>query len=65
MSGLTSETLILLALSLPALGALGIAATGRSPNLREAVTLTAAGANFIVVMTLFGRVLDGERPAAG
>ncbi len=65
MSGLTSETLILLALCLPALGAVGIAATGRSPNLREAVTLAAAGANFVVVMTLLARVLDGERPAAG
>jgi len=65
MSGLTSETLVLLALSLPALGAVGIAATGRIPNLREAVTLTAAGANFVVVMTLLVRVLDGERPAAG
>jgi len=65
MSGLASETLILLALCLPALGAFGIAAAGRIPNLREAVTLSAAGANFVVVMTLLGRVLDGERPTAG
>jgi multicomponent Na+:H+ antiporter subunit D len=65
MSGLTSETLILLALCLPALGAVGIAAAGRIPNLREAVTLTTAGANFVVVMTLLDRVLDGERPTAG
>jgi multicomponent Na+:H+ antiporter subunit D len=65
MSGLTSETLILLALSLPALGAAGIAMAGRIANLREAVTLTAAGATFAVVMTLLVRVLDGERPAAG
>jgi len=65
MTGLTSETLILLALCLPALGALGIAASSRIPNLREAVTLATAGANFVVVMTLLGRVLDGERPTAG
>jgi multicomponent Na+:H+ antiporter subunit D len=65
MTGLTSETLILLALSLPALGAVGIAAASRIPNLREAVTLATAGANFVVVMTLLGRVLDGERPVAG
>ncbi|MFQ5565526.1 MAG: proton-conducting transporter membrane subunit [Paracoccaceae bacterium] len=65
MSGLTSETLILLALGLPALGALGIAVAGRIPNLREAVTLGTAAATFAAVMTLLGRVLDGERPAAG
>ncbi len=65
MSGLTSETLVLLALSLPALGAVGIAIAARIPNLREAVTLTAAGANFVVVGTLLVRVLDGERPVAG
>jgi multicomponent Na+:H+ antiporter subunit D len=65
MTGLTSESLILLALGLPALGAVGIAAASRIPNLREAVTLATAGANFVVVMTLLGRVLDGERPTAG
>jgi multicomponent Na+:H+ antiporter subunit D len=65
MSGLTSETLLLLALCLPALGAVAIAITSRIPNLREAVTLTTAGGNFVVVMTLLSRVLDGERPAAG
>jgi multicomponent Na+:H+ antiporter subunit D len=65
MSGLTSETLILLALCLPALGAVGIALANRIPNLREAVTLAIAGVNFTVVMTLLFRVLDGERPSAG
>ena len=65
MTGMASETLVLIALLLPALGALGIALTGRIPNLREAVTLTTAGANFLVVTTLLFRVLDGERPAAG
>lgn len=65
MSGTTSESLVLLALGLPALGALGIAAAGRFPNLREAVTLTAAGSTFVTVMTLLTRVLAGERPVAG
>jgi len=65
MSGMTSETLVLLALALPALGVLGIAAAGRWPNLREAVTLATAGGTFLAVMTLLGRVLDGERPVAG
>jgi multicomponent Na+:H+ antiporter subunit D len=65
MSAMTSETLVLLALALPALGALGIAAAGRIPNLREAVTLAAAGSTFVAVITLLGRVLDGERPMAG
>ncbi|MCH8951973.1 MAG: monovalent cation/H+ antiporter subunit D family protein [Proteobacteria bacterium] len=65
MSGPASETLVLLALGLPALGAVGIAITGRIANLREAVTLSAAGATFAVVTTLLLRVLDGERPAAG
>jgi len=65
MSGLASDTLVLMAVALPALGAVGIAAAGRIPNLREAVTLAVAGANFVVVMTLLSRVLAGERPAAG
>ncbi len=65
MSGMASETLVLLAIGLPALGVLGIAAAGRIPNLREAVTLATAGATFVTVMTLLGRVLAGERPVAG
>ena len=65
MTAFSSEDLILLALCLPALGAIGIAITGRVANLREAVTLSAAVATFAAVMTLLGRVLDGERPAAG
>jgi multicomponent Na+:H+ antiporter subunit D len=65
MSGLSSETLILLALGLPALGAVGIFLTGRSPNLREGVTLTSAALTFLSVVILLGRVLDGERPVAG
>jgi len=65
MSGLTSETLILLALGLPALGTLGILLAGRIPNLREAVTLATATLTFWAVFTLLGRVMAGERPTAG
>ena len=65
MSGPASETLVLLALCLPALGAVGIAIAGRVPNLREAVTMSAAGATFAAVTALLVRVLDGERPVAG
>ena len=57
-----SETLIWLALALPAAAAVGIWLAGRIPNLREAVTLAAAAALFSVVMQLLERVLAGERP---
>jgi multicomponent Na+:H+ antiporter subunit D len=65
MSGMTSETLILLAIGLPGLGTLGIAMARQIPNLREAVTLTTAALTFLAVFTLLGRVMAGERPAAG
>ena len=42
---------------------MGIALTGRWPNLREAVTLTTAVALFVCVTQLLGPVLDGARPA--
>jgi len=42
--------LMVAAVALPALGALGIALAGRWPNLREAVTLTAAAGLFLTVM---------------
>ncbi|MEM1344527.1 MAG: proton-conducting transporter membrane subunit [Pseudomonadota bacterium] len=61
---MAAETLIWLALAIPALGAVGIALTGRIPNLREGVTLTTAIALFAVVIALLVRVLDGERPEA-
>ncbi|MEM0923360.1 MAG: monovalent cation/H+ antiporter subunit D family protein [Pseudomonadota bacterium] len=62
--GLTGAELIWLALALPSLGAIGIALTGRSPNLREAITLITALATFaVVVLTLLPMVLDGARPA--
>ena len=60
MSGATT---ILLALIIPVLGAVGIALTGRRPNLRETVTLTTAVLLMITVWSLFPSVMDGERPA--
>ncbi|MEM7507543.1 MAG: monovalent cation/H+ antiporter subunit D family protein [Pseudomonadota bacterium] len=64
IGGLSGAELIWLALALPMIGALGIAATGRARNLREAVTLITAGATFcVVVLTLLPMVLAGERPA--
>ena len=59
---MTAEMLILLSMVIPSVGAALIALTGASPNLRETVTLTAAGALFLVVLLLLGRVLDGARP---
>jgi multicomponent Na+:H+ antiporter subunit D len=53
---------ILLALSLPLLGAAGIALTGRWPNLRETITLTSAVGVAWVVASLIPQVMAGERP---
>ena len=52
--------LLLLALALPLLGALPVAALGRTPNLREAASLTTAGALFLVVLEILQRHLAGE-----
>ena len=58
------ETQILLALALPLAGALGIALAGRvGANLREAVTLTTAGALAWNVWSLIPMVMDGDRPS--
>jgi multicomponent Na+:H+ antiporter subunit D len=54
--------LIVSALALPALGAIGIAACDRRPNLRESVTLATAILLFAVVVALVPGVLAGERP---
>jgi len=58
----SSEALIVGALVLPCLGALGVSLTGRWPNLRESITLVAAVATFACVAVLIGRVTDGTRP---
>ncbi len=59
---MTSETLALLTLVIPSIGAVLIALTGRYPNLRETVTLVTAIALALVVYSLLPRVLAGERP---
>jgi len=59
----TPQVAIVLALVIPAAGAIGIAACHRAPNLRESVTLAAAVGMFVVVLSLVGPVLEGSRPA--
>ena len=59
---MASEWAIAIAILLPLLGAGGILATGRWPNLRESVTVATALATFGVVASLVEPVLAGERP---
>ena len=56
------ETLVLLALLAPLAGALLIPLFRNRPNLRETVTLSAAGALLAFVIGLLGPVADGARP---
>ena len=59
-----AENIILIALVIPLIGALGIAFAGRiNPNLREAVTLLTAFTLCGVVWSLVPGLLDGERPS--
>ncbi len=60
---MSPETGIGAALLTPLVGALLIAACGRSPNLRETVTMASAGVLFLLVASLVPAVLDGGRPA--
>ncbi len=60
---LAPEHAIAAALLVPTAGALLIAAAGRSPNLREAVTGVTALALLGCVLSLLGPVLGGARPA--
>lgn len=59
---MSPETLMLLALVVPTLGAFGIAFTGSSPNLRETVTLVTAGILLVIVGSILPEVLAGGRP---
>lgn len=59
---MTLEHTMLAALVIPLLGAFGIAAAGRWPNLREGVTLVTALILAIVVWTLAPAVFAGARP---
>jgi multicomponent Na+:H+ antiporter subunit D len=62
---MSPATTLLVAIGIPALAAVLIALAGRKPNLREAVTLTAAAAMFVTVASLVPGVLGGARPATG
>jgi multicomponent Na+:H+ antiporter subunit D len=56
------KALLELAIALPLVGAILIVATGRHPNLREAVTLVTATALLVVVVSIVRVVMDGGRP---
>jgi multicomponent Na+:H+ antiporter subunit D len=59
---MTAENLILAALLIPLIGAIGIALAGKAPNLRESITLTTAAALLLCVAQLPDIVLGGGRP---
>ncbi|MGF1462102.1 MAG: proton-conducting transporter membrane subunit [Maricaulaceae bacterium] len=56
------EALLLAALIIPLLGGAGVLAFANIPDLREASSLTAAVALFVVVLSLVGDVAAGGRP---
>lgn len=60
---MTPETTMLVAFALPLAAALGVAVTGRWPNLREAITLLVGCATFGFTLTLVEPVLSGARPS--
>ncbi len=57
---MSNTALLLLTLLLPLLGALGIIAVGRYPNLRESVTLVTASLVAVLVVITTIRFLGGE-----
>ncbi len=59
---MTPALTIALALAIPVAGAALIALLRRHPNAREAATLATAVALFLVVASLTGRIIGGERP---
>jgi multicomponent Na+:H+ antiporter subunit D len=59
---MSAETAMLLALAVPALGAVAIALTGNRPNLREGATLTCAATLLLIVAGLVPTVAAGDRP---
>jgi multicomponent Na+:H+ antiporter subunit D len=56
------ESLVLMAVIVPFVGALVIPLFDKVPNLREAVTLVTAGCLLLAVCCLLAPVLDGARP---
>ena len=59
---MSSETLMMLIVALPLLTAVAAVVCGRSPNLRESVSVVGGLCTFGVVMVLADRVFGGERP---
>lgn len=59
---MTGELAIVVAVLVPLIGAVLIAASHRHPNQREAATLVTATALFILVLSLLSPVLAGQRP---
>ena len=59
---MTPQTLVLMALLVPAVGAVLIALVGRWPNLREGVTLVTSGILLYTVAGILQAVLAGARP---
>lgn len=62
---MTGETLIILALMIPAVGAGLIWLTSWNANVRETTTLMTAGALFLVVIAILGEVMNGAYPETG
>lgn len=60
---MSPETTILSALAAPTIGAFLIAFSGRSPNLRETITLVTATTLFALVVSLVPTILEGSRPS--
>jgi len=54
------SSVLVVALLLPLVGGLAVSLLGRWPNVREAASLTTAGALFAVVLSILRRHLDGE-----
>ena len=59
---MTAEAVMILILTIPLVGALGIAASGRYPNQREAITMFTSIALMAAVWSLFPGALNGEYP---
>jgi multicomponent Na+:H+ antiporter subunit D len=57
------ESLLLLAVALPVLGAALVALLGRWPNLREAASFAAAAGLIAVVLQMLPAALEGARPS--
>ena len=57
------SALLLLSLAVPAVGTVLILLLRRNPNAREAASLVTAGVLFAIVLSIYGAVSKGARPA--